>query len=37
MFDLVQGFLNDFVDILKIFIPMLLVFTIVGDLLFRER
>lgn len=35
MFDAVSVFLIDFVDILKVFIPMVIVFDIAGDLLWR--
>lgn len=35
MFEVVEVFLVQFVDILKVFIPMYLVFDIVGDLLWR--
>lgn len=35
MFDLVQTILLDFVEILKVFIPLLLIFDIVGDLLWK--
>jgi len=36
MFEYVSTFLVQFVDILKVFIPMWLVFDIVGDLLFKD-
>lgn len=35
MFDAVSVFLIDFVDILKVFIPLVIVFDIAGDLLWR--
>lgn len=35
MFEVVEVFLTQFVDILKVFIPMYCVFDIVGDLLWR--
>lgn len=37
MFDVVVQMLLQFVEILKVFIPMYLIFDIVGDLLFRDR
>lgn len=36
MFEVVETFLIQFVDILKVFIPLMLIFDITGDLLFRS-
>lgn len=36
MIDVVSTLLVQFVDVLKVFIPMYLVFDIVGDLLWRN-
>lgn len=35
MFEIVQAFLLDYVQILIVFIPLMMVFDIVGDLLWR--
>lgn len=35
MFEVVQAFLLSYVEILKVFIPLILVFDIAGDLLWK--
>lgn len=35
MFEVVNAFLLDFIQVLKVFIPMYCVFDIVGDILWR--
>lgn len=36
MYAIVEGILISFVEILKVFIPLILVFDIVGDMLWRQ-
>lgn len=37
MFEVVNSFLISTIDILKVYIPMILVFSLCGDMLFRDR